>query len=75
MRRLWDDVTGSWVPAHEIDRPHPSRPDRPDYPFGQPRRGRQAEMARVRYVAPDDNMEFLLELDRRIRMWREEDGF
>jgi hypothetical protein len=32
-------------------------------------------MARVRYVAPDDNMEFLLELDRRIRMWREEDGF
>ena len=32
-------------------------------------------MARVRFVAPDDNMEFLLELDRRIRMRREEDGF
>ena len=75
MRRLWDDVTGSWVPAHEADHPHPSRPDRADYPFGHSRRGRQAEMARVRFVAPDDNMEFLLELDRRIRMRREEDGF
>jgi uncharacterized membrane protein len=23
MRRLWDDVTGSWVPAHDADQPHP----------------------------------------------------
>jgi hypothetical protein len=75
MRRLWDDVTGSWVPAREAHHAHPSRPDRADYPFGHSRRGRQAEMARVRFVAPDDNMEFLLELDRRIRMRREEDGF
>jgi hypothetical protein len=31
-------------------------------------------MAHVRFVAPDDNPEFLLELDRKIRIWREEDG-
>jgi hypothetical protein len=75
MRRLWDDVTGSWIPAHEADRLHPSRSARGDYPFGHARRSRQAAMAPVRFVAPDDNQEFLLELDRRIRMWREEDGF
>jgi len=31
-------------------------------------------MASVRFVAPDDNPAFLLELDHRIRTWREEDG-
>jgi hypothetical protein len=75
MHRLWDDVTGSWVPAREADRVHPSVASRPDYPFGPARRGRQAEMAAVRFVAPDDNEEFLLELDRRIRQWREEDDY
>lgn len=73
--RLWDDVTGGWVPAREADRVHPSRAGRPDHQFGHARRGRQAAMARVRFVAPDDNPEFLFELDRRIRQWREEDGF
>ncbi len=28
-------------------------------------------MAQVRFVAPDDNPDFLLELDRRIREWRD----
>jgi hypothetical protein len=32
-------------------------------------------MAPARFVAPDDNAEFLLELDRRIRQWRDESGF
>jgi len=75
MHRLWDDVTGSWVPASDVERLHPSRASRPDYPFGHVRRGRQTAMAPVRFVAPDDNPEFLLELDRRIRQWREEDDF
>ncbi|MGN6679776.1 MAG: PLDc N-terminal domain-containing protein [Streptosporangiaceae bacterium] len=74
IRRLWDDVTGSWVPAHETDRLRPSRMDRGDFLFGQSRRGRQAAIAPARFVAPDDNPEFLLELERRIQMWREEDG-
>ena len=73
-RRLWDDVTGSWVPAYEADRMRASRSVMGDSGFGQFRRGRQAAMARVRFVAPDDNPEFLLELERKIRMWREEDG-
>src|SRR6266700_2255584 len=75
MHRLWDDVTGSWVPAQDADRVHPSRAGRPDYPFGHPRRGRQAAMAPARFIAPDDNPEFLLELERRIRQWRDEESF
>jgi hypothetical protein len=45
---------------------------RPGYgsPSGM-RRGRQAMMVGVRFVAPDDNPEFLLELEHRIRGWRE----
>jgi len=75
MHRLWDDVTGGWGPPRDADSGHPSRVSRPDYPFGNARRGRQAAMAQVRFVAPDDNPEFLLELEHRIRMWREEDGY
>jgi hypothetical protein len=75
MHRLWDDVSGSWVPARGDAGVHPaSRGGRPDYPFGGGRRGRQAAMAPARFIAPDDNPEFLLELDRRIRLWREEDN-
>jgi len=74
MHRLWDDVSGSWVPARGAARVHPaSRGGRPDYPFGS-RRGRQAAMASARFIAPDDNPEFLLELDHRIQLWREEDN-
>jgi hypothetical protein len=75
MHRLWDDVTGGWVTAREADRVHPSRAGRSDYPFGHARRGRQAAMAPARFVAPDDNPEFLLELERRIRQWRDDEAF
>jgi hypothetical protein len=71
MHRLWDDVTGSWVPSHG-QHPHPAgRGAGPDYPFASVRRGRQAAMARMRFIAPDDNPEFLLELERKIRDWRD----
>lgn len=72
MHRLWDDVTGSWIPGPSYDRRHPAgRLTGSGYPFGNPRRERQAAMARVRFIAPDDNPDFLLELDRRIREWRD----
>jgi hypothetical protein len=75
VHRLWDDVSGAWAPARGPVRDHPaSRSSRADYPFGGIRRGRQAAMAPVRFIAPDDNPEFLLELDRRIQFWREEDN-
>jgi len=71
MHQLWDDVTGNWVPASG-QRSHPAgRGAAADYPFASARRGRQAAMARMRFIAPDDNPEFLLELDRRIRDWRD----
>jgi phospholipase D-like protein len=71
MHQLWDDVTGNWVTANG-QHSHPAgRGAAADYPFASARRGRQAAMARMRLVAPDDNPEFLLELDRRIREWRE----
>jgi hypothetical protein len=44
---------------------------RPGYGSSSVRRGRQAMMVGVRFVAPDDNPEFLLELEHRIRGWRE----
>jgi uncharacterized membrane protein len=68
MHRLWDDVTGSWVPAPQMQHPA-ARARRPDYPFG---RQRQAAVVPMRFVAPDDNPDFLLELDRRIREWRDD---
>jgi len=71
MHRLWDDVTGSWVPGRG-QRYHPAgRGAAAEYPFASARRGRQAAMARMRFIAPDDNPEFLLELERRIRDWRD----
>lgn len=71
MHRLWDDVTGGWALGGE----HAMRSGLPagaDYPFGSSRRVRQTAMAPARFVAPDDNQEFLLELERRIRGWRED---
>jgi phospholipase D-like protein len=71
IHRLWDDMTGSWVPGPGQGR-HPSaRVGSPDNPFASARRSRQAAMAQVRFIAPDDNPDFLLELDRRIREWRD----
>ncbi len=67
MHRLWDDVTGSWIPAAQAQHPA-ARARRPDYPFARPR---QAAMVPIQFVAPDDNPDFLMELDRRIREWRD----
>src|SRR6266568_191029 len=69
--QLWDDVSGSWVPSQGQHRHPAARGAGYDHPFASVRRGRQAATARVRFVAPDDNPDFLLELDRRIRDWRE----
>jgi hypothetical protein len=44
---------------------------RPSYGHGSRWRGRQAMMVPVRFIAPDDNPEFLLELEHRIRGWRD----
>ncbi len=73
MRRHWDDMTESWMAGAGRPARHPaSRAIGADYPFGNPRRGRQAAMAPANFVAPDDNPEFLMELDRRIRGWFDE---
>jgi hypothetical protein len=71
MHRLWDDMTGGWVPAHGQSRHPAGQGGGQVYPFASARRGRQAAMARMRFVAPDDNPEFLLVLDRMIRDWRD----
>ena|SRR5215471_681122 len=44
---------------------------RPGYGPSGMWRSRQVMMVPVRFVAPDDNPEFLLELEHRIRGWRE----
>ena len=72
MHRLWDDVTGSWISIQGQHRHPAARGAGYDHPFASAKRGRQAATARVRFVAPDDNPDFLLELDRRIRDWRKD---
>jgi len=71
MRRHWEDMTGMWAADAGYRGGHPAGPLGKDYPFGNPRRARQAATAAVRFVAPDDNPDFLLELERRIQRWRE----
>lgn len=71
MRRHWHEMTESWITADGTRARRPARRSAAaDFPFGSARRGRQA-MAAARFIAPDDNPEFLLELDRRIQEWRE----
>ncbi len=70
MRRHWHEMTESWMTTEGTRPRRPARRPAADFPFGGARRGRQA-MAAARFVAPDDNLEFLLELDRRIQEWRE----
>jgi hypothetical protein len=70
MRMLWDGMTESWA----LNGGRPLSHDGgwtagADYPFASSRRGHQAAVAPARFVAPDDNPDFLLELDRRIRDW------
>ena len=66
-QRLWFDATGQWAFGSES----------PGYAgsglrFAGTWRARQAAIAPVRFVAPDDNPDFLLELEHRIRRWRSE---
>ena len=68
LRRAWDEMTDSWLAASgRRPRQQTGRYPAADYPFGSARRGRQAAMAPARFLAPDDNPEFLLELERRIQ--------
>ncbi len=72
MRRHWADMTDSWTWTDGYQVRHPAgRAPSSDYPFGNPRRARQAAPAPAAFIAPDDNPEFLLELERRIQGWRE----
>src|SRR5215467_9555116 len=68
-RRRWNDEVDRWL----VSRVYPSgrRPSGVGkgtrFPFGRARRARQAPpTAPARFLAPDDNPEFLLELDHRI---------
>jgi len=71
LRRHWNDMTGSWAASADRLRGHPAgQVGGTDYPFGSSRRGRSAAMATTRFIAPDDNPDFLAELDRRIQEWR-----
>ena len=73
-RRQWDGDPG----RHGYER-HGARQHRvwrrpaASVQFADAVLGRRAAAAPFRCVAPDDNPEFLLELDRRIREWRDDD--
>ena len=74
MRQLWFDPPGGrsyW--ADQAQRRHPSSGLAldPDFALADATGGRVTGLRPVAFVAPDDNPEFLLELDRRIREWRE----
>lgn len=74
-RRKWDDDVRGWMASHG----HGSSPGRAtsagaggNGPCTPTRRLRRAAVTATRFVAPDDNPEFLLELENRIRDWRED---
>jgi hypothetical protein len=73
MRQMWHDVTSSRAfGQQEALRRHPAGRTADDgYQFADAILQRQAAAPPVRYLAPDDNPHFLLELDRRIREWRD----
>jgi hypothetical protein len=70
MRAACNDLTASWGAGDETTLwpgiGHRSRPGRSSRP------GPQMALAPTRFIAPDDNPDFLLELDRRIRGWRDD---
>ena len=73
MRALCDEVTGNW--SGNTERSLWSSPQRGTglgYRAGFGRPSPRTATAPMRFVAPDDNPDFLLELDRRIRDWRED---
>jgi hypothetical protein len=74
-RRMWDEVAGSQPPGQQWAlRRHPAgrAPDGTGFQITDAVAGRRSAAPAARFVAPDDNQDFLVELDRRIREWREE---
>lgn len=75
MRQMWFDVSGGRAYlAGKAYRRHPSgrRSADLDYQFADVVIGHVTGTRPAAFVAPDDNPEFLLELERRIRGWRED---
>jgi hypothetical protein len=72
-RQQWNDVPGGQVLGQQrAFRRHPAgRGSDAGFQFADAVLGRRAAAAPVRYVAPDDNPDFLIELERRIREWRD----
>jgi hypothetical protein len=68
-QRLWFDATGHWTRG---DEPVVRYAGGTGLRFGVTRRVRPAAVAPARFVAPDDNPDFLLELEDRIRRGRGE---
>ncbi len=74
MRQLWFDVSGSRsLRAQQAHRRHPAgRPAADaDYAFADATIGRVTGTRPSAFGAPDDNPEVLMELERRIRQWRD----
>jgi hypothetical protein len=73
IRQLWNDMAGSGDPGRQRAlRRHPAgRTPDAGFQFADAVLGRRAAAPPERYVAPDDNPVFLVELDRRIREWRD----
>ncbi len=73
IRRAWNEMTMLWTFGPEqAARRHPTGRAWEQAPRRDVRQLRAPAVAPVRFIAPDDNPAFLLELDRRIRGWREE---
>ena len=73
MRAVCDEITGNWMGDSERSMwTAPHRSTGLSYRSGHGRADQRTTMAPARFVAPDDNPDFLLELDRRIRDWRDD---
>lgn len=73
LRRAWYEMTALWAADQERSpRRSPSGRSWGGAPSRSLWRVRPPAVSPIRFVAPDDNPAFLLELDRRIRGWREE---
>ena len=71
MRRAWHEMALGWATGQDrAARGYPAERSPAGYDAARP--VRPSAIASVRFVAPDDNPAFLLELDRRIRGWRED---
>lgn len=72
MRQHWNGMPGGrGYSQQQALRRHPAgRPAEADYQFADAVVRHPAAAMPARYIAPDDNPGFLLELDRRIREWR-----